>query len=34
MEILGEPIARHVKSYKLRDNIEKQLIWQQPAVSA
>jgi uncharacterized protein (DUF362 family) len=31
IEIVGEPIASHVKSYKLADNIEKQLIWMQPA---
>jgi hypothetical protein len=29
--MVGEPIARHVKPYKLSDNIEKQLIWMQPA---
>jgi uncharacterized protein (DUF362 family) len=27
VEILGEPVARHVRRYKLADNIEKQLIW-------
>jgi uncharacterized protein (DUF362 family) len=31
IEVVGEPIARHVKPYKLSDNIEKQLVWMQPA---
>ena len=31
IEVLGEPIARHVRSYKLADNIEKQLTWMTPA---
>ena len=30
MEIVGEPIARHVRSYRLHDKIEKQLIWMHP----
>jgi len=30
IEIVGEPIARHVKPYKLADNIEEQLIWMKP----
>ena len=30
IEIVGEPIARHVKTYKLAPNIEKQLIWMKP----
>lgn len=30
IEIVGEPIARHVKSYKLAPNIEQQLIWMKP----
>lgn len=30
IEILGEPIARHVRRYKLADNIDKQLIWKTP----
>jgi uncharacterized protein (DUF362 family) len=30
IEVHGEPIARHVKPYKLHDNIEKQMIWQTP----
>jgi uncharacterized protein (DUF362 family) len=29
--ILGEPIARHVRSYKLHDNLDQQLIWMRPA---
>lgn len=31
IEIVGESIARHRKSYKLADNIEDQLIWMKPA---
>jgi uncharacterized protein (DUF362 family) len=27
IEILGEPLARHVRTYKLAPNIEQQLIW-------
>ena len=30
IEILGPPLARHVRHYKLSDNIERQLIWQTP----
>ena len=30
IEIVGEPIARHVKHYKLAPNIEQQLIWMKP----
>jgi len=30
IEIVGEPIARHVKSYKLANNIEQQLMWMKP----
>ncbi len=30
IEMVGEPIARHVRTYKLADNIEKQLIWMTP----
>jgi uncharacterized protein (DUF362 family) len=30
IEIIGEPLARHVRQYKLSDNIEKQLIWLTP----
>jgi uncharacterized protein (DUF362 family) len=30
IEVVGEPIARHVKTYKLAPNIEKQLIWMKP----
>ena len=29
IEVLGEPVARHVKSYKLADNIAKQLVWKE-----
>ncbi len=31
IEIVGEPLARHVKTYKLAPNIDKQLIWRKPA---
>ena len=31
IEVLGEPIVRHVKQYRLADSIEKQLIWRTPA---
>jgi uncharacterized protein (DUF362 family) len=31
IEVVGEPIARHVKPYRLSDNIDKQLVWMQPA---
>jgi hypothetical protein len=30
IEILGEPVAKHVKTYKLADNIEQQLTWMKP----
>ncbi len=30
IEIVGEPVARHVKTYKLAPNIEEQLIWRKP----
>jgi uncharacterized protein (DUF362 family) len=30
IEILGEPIAKHVKTYELAPNIDEQLIWMQP----
>jgi uncharacterized protein (DUF362 family) len=30
IEVLGEPAARHVKTYKLADNIEEQLTWKKP----
>ncbi len=30
IEVVGEPIARHVKKYKLADNIEEQMIWKKP----
>ena len=30
IEVVGEPVARHVKSYKLADNIEAQMIWRKP----
>jgi uncharacterized protein (DUF362 family) len=28
IEIVGEPVAPHVKTYKLNQNVEQQLIWQ------
>jgi uncharacterized protein (DUF362 family) len=30
IEIVGEPLARHIKSYQLAPNIEQQLIWMKP----
>lgn len=34
IEIIGEPIAGHIKPYKLADSIEKQLIWMKPPEEA
>lgn len=34
IEIQGERLAQHVKTYKLSDNIEKQMIWMTPAKKA
>jgi uncharacterized protein (DUF362 family) len=31
IEVVGARLADHIKSYKLHDNVEKQLIWRQPA---
>jgi uncharacterized protein (DUF362 family) len=31
IEVVGEPLARHVKTYKLADNIQAQMIWKTPA---
>jgi uncharacterized protein (DUF362 family) len=31
IEVVGARVADHIKSYKLHDNVEKQLIWSQPA---
>ncbi len=31
IEVVGEPVARHVKTYQLADNIEAQMIWKKPA---
>jgi len=30
IEIVGEPLNRHIKTYRLANNIEEQLIWMQP----
>lgn len=30
IEVLGEPIARHVRRYQLHDNVQKQLMWRTP----
>ena len=30
IEIVGEPLARHVRSYELHENVEKQLTWMNP----
>lgn len=32
IEVVGESISRHIKHYKLHDNIEKQLIWMKSSV--
>jgi uncharacterized protein (DUF362 family) len=32
IEIVGESLSKHIKHYKLHDNIEKQLIWMKPSV--
>jgi uncharacterized protein (DUF362 family) len=34
IEVVGEPVARHVRPYKLSDNIQQQMIWMKPAASA
>jgi uncharacterized protein (DUF362 family) len=31
IEVLGESISNHIKSYKLAKNLEQQLIWKKPA---
>ncbi len=31
IEVVGEPVARHVKTYKLADNIEQQMVWKKKA---
>ena len=31
IEMLGEPIARHIKPYRLSDNIDQQLVWMHSA---
>ncbi len=30
IEIIGEPVKNHIRSYKLNDNVDKQLIWMTP----
>lgn len=30
IEVVGEPIAQHVRRYKLADNIDRQLVWMTP----
>jgi len=34
IEIIGEPLAQHIKPYKLADSIAKQLIWMTPPEEA
>lgn len=34
IEVIGEPIARHIKKYKLANNIEQQLQWMKPVPRA
>lgn len=31
IEIIGEPVSKHIKSYELSKNIESQLVWMKPA---
>ncbi len=30
IEVLGEPLAQHVRPYKLADNLDEQLVWMKP----
>ncbi len=30
IEILGESISKHKRTYRLSDNIEKQMVWMNP----
>ena len=30
IDVIGESISNHIKTYKLSDNIKSQLIWMQP----
>jgi uncharacterized protein (DUF362 family) len=30
IKVVGEPIAKHVRHYKLADNIDEQLVWMTP----
>jgi uncharacterized protein (DUF362 family) len=30
IQVIGEPISKHIKSYKMSDNIKDQLIWMKP----
>ena len=34
IEVLGEPVARHVKNYKMADSFAKQLVWKDPPAGA
>jgi uncharacterized protein (DUF362 family) len=34
IEVVGEPVARHVKTYKLAPNIDDQLTWMKPPKSS
>jgi hypothetical protein len=31
IEVVGEPIARHIKPGRLHDNLDQPLVWMQPA---
>jgi uncharacterized protein (DUF362 family) len=31
IEVVGEPLERHIKKYRLSDNVQSQLIWMKPA---
>ena len=30
IEILGEKLDKYIRTYKLNENLEKQLIWKEP----
>jgi len=34
IEILGEPLSRHIRHYRLHDNVQEQLIWRTPPKQA
>ena len=34
IQVVGEPIAKHIRKYRLNDNIQQQLVWMKPAQPA